>query len=381
MTDQPDPAHADRSNWRTVPFNRWAFHHVPDILPTARIAAGDARVVPRAERSMAGFNLPLEGGSALDFEGFLRITETDGIVILRDGHIVVEAYANGMTADTPHILMSGTKSAIGLLAGILQQRGALAIEATVTDYVPELAGTVYQGVTIRNLLDMRSGVELDAGQAQAYDRAGGWGPVTDAPGLHGFFKGLSGPPARQGGPFRYVSANTDLLGWIMERATGQRVADLLSIHLWRPMGAEHAAWITLDGDGSPRCTGGLGATTRDFARLGHLMLQDGPVVPSAWLTDITGGGDRTAWRDGEWGETYAPLSRSMSYRSGWYVMSEPAPLLFAMGIHGQHLFIDRPNRLVIAKVSSQAIPLDYQAAARTFRAVAEVRRVLADAGS
>lgn len=325
---------------------------------------------------MAGFRLTLADGAVLDFEGFLRTTETDGIVILRDGHLVTEWYANGMTADTPHILMSCCKSAMGLLAGILQQRGELTVESSVTDHLPELAGTVYQGVTLRNLLDMRSGVELEAEQMEGYGHAGGWGPATDRPGLHGFFKGLSGPPAPQGGLFRYVSANTDVLGWIMERATGQCVADLLSTHLWQPMGAEHDGLLTLDRDGDPRCTGGLCATTRDFARLGQLMLDRPPIIPQPWLTDIANGGDKAAWRDGEWGETYAPLSRSMSYRSGWYVMDEPAPLLFALGIHGQHLFIDRPNRLVIAKVSSQAIPLDYLAGARTHRAVAEVRRLL-----
>ena len=80
------------------------------------------------------------------------------------------------------------------------------------------------------------------------------------------------------------------------------------------------------------------------------------VVPLGWVEDIGANGDREAWRTGEFGERFAPLSRSMSYRSGWYVVDGPPRMLFATGIHGQNLFVDEASRLVVAKVSSQGRP-------------------------
>jgi CubicO group peptidase (beta-lactamase class C family) len=146
------------------------------------------------------------------------------------------------------------------------------------------------------------------------------------------------------------------------------------------MGASKAAQITLDWDGAPRPTGGLCATLRDFARVGQLMLEAGAsgatqVVPSAWIDDIGRNGDRAAWKKGEFAQSFGP--RPMHYRSGWYVIDDEPQTLFAMGIHGQHLFVDRGNRLVIAKLSSQPQALDAEATGLTLRAVGAVRTCLA----
>jgi hypothetical protein len=98
------------------------------------------------------------------------------------------------------------------------------------------------------------------------------------------------------------------------------------------------------------------------------------IIPSALIEDIAGNGDRGAWKQGEFAASFG--GRDMSYRSGWYVMSDDPEMLFAMGIHGQNLFVDRTNRLAIAKVSSQGTPIDYLATALTHRAVAEIRNCL-----
>ena len=98
------------------------------------------------------------------------------------------------------------------------------------------------------------------------------------------------------------------------------------------------------------------------------------VVPSSLIADIAGNGDREAWRHGEFAPAFA--GRQMSYRNGWYVFHHAPELMFAMGIHGQNLFVDRVNELVIAKVSSQSVPIDYALSALTYRAVAELVRLL-----
>jgi len=150
--------------------------------------------------------------------------------------------------------------------------------------------------------------------------------------------------------------------------------------LWRPIGAEHAACIAVDREGAPRCTGGLCTTARDLARLGQLVVDGGSrgsrqIIPPALIHDIAANGDPEAWKNGEFAASFG--SRRMSYRSGWYIIHNEPQILFAMGIHGQNLFVDRANRIVVAKLSSQDNPIDYRATALTHRAVAELRRCLA----
>ena len=200
-------------------------------------------------------------------------------------------------------------------------------------------------------------------------------------GLHDFFAHVKGAPAVHGGPFRYVSANTDLLGWVVERATGRPFVTLLSELLWRPMGADTDASMTLDRMGAPRCTGGMSATARDFARIGQLLIDRGrsgsvEIVPERLIADIENNGDPDAWATGEWGAAFAPISKNMSYRSGWYVINDAPQTLFAMGIHGQNLFVDRTNKIVIAKFSSLNDRVDLRALPLTHMAVAEIRRCL-----
>lgn len=367
---------ATLANWRTAPFNRWAFHHVRELVPSAEIAAPRAGHEPwtRADR-----DLPV---------GDLAATDTDGLVILHRGRLVRETYAHGLAAETPHILMSVSKSLLGLLAGVLVGRGQLDPEEPVTALIPELAGTAYRGATIRQLLDMRVGVAFDenylatSGPIIEYRKSTGWNPL--APGespsdLRSFFQHLTKPDGPHGGRFHYVSPNTDLLGWVLERASGLRYADLMSELLWRPMGAEHAAYITVDRLGAPRCAGGICVTTRDLARVGQLIVEGGrhrgvQVVPKDWIDDIFSAGDPEAWKQGPFVPYFPGLP--IHYRSKCYVVRGPEPLLFGFGIHGQHLFVDPTAEIVIAKVSSQAAPLDARRIARTLEMVEQVRRHL-----
>src|SRR5690606_6067183 len=141
----------------------------------------------------------------------------------------------------------------------------------------------------------------------------------------------------------------------------ERYADLVSEHLWRPMGAERDAYITIDRLGAPRCAGGFCATTRDLARLGLLMAEGGKyagrqIIPSAWLDDITTAGDRDAWDAGDFLKYFPGMP--IHYRSKWYVLHGDAPMIFGVGVFGQNVFIDPKNRIVIAKFSSQALPMD-----------------------
>ncbi len=370
-----DQQQADLSNWRTPPFNRWAFRTVEAVIPTVPVPKQ-----PSASESFTVVPVALDDLRLGDvaWPDYLAMTETDALVVLQGDRLVYEYYAPGMGSATRHILMSASKSVVGLVAGILEGAGRLDLETPVSDLVPEIAGTAYRGATIRQLLDMRTGVALSENRmpgtpaSLAYRAAAGWDPAPQgqAPSdLHSFFANLDVASELHGGPFSYVSANTDLLGWVLERASGLDFATLLSQTLWQPLGAEADAAVTIDRQGAPRVTGGICATARDFARLGHPVAQGGAgIVPAAWIDDMARNGDREAWRKGEF--AYFGID-GMSYRSGWYVPAEGT--VFAMGIHDQYLFVDRVNRIVLAKLSSGRVPIDPRAVGLVFAAMQAVK--------
>ena len=375
----PSPAEAQvtLANWRSAPFSKWAFRHVRELIPSAAIAndPDDVRALPVA---------PVEERT-LPLGDFLGATDTDGLVILHRGRLVFERYLNGMTPHTPHILMSVTKSMLGLLAGILAARGVLDPARPVVDILPELKKTGYAGATVRHLLDMRSGIAFEedylatSGPIVEYRKATGWNPLGagESPSdLRGFYQQLTGTDGPHGGIFRYISPNTDLLGWVIERAAGRRYADLMSELLWKPAGAERAAYITVDRLGAPRVAGGMCVTPRDLARIGQLMVEDGrrgatQVIPKEWLDDLATQGDPAAWAAGSFAEYFGRAD--MHYRAKWYVLRGARPLVFGWGIHGQHLFVDRTAQLVIAKASSQTLPVDVDRIRLTIAAVNRLR--------
>jgi CubicO group peptidase (beta-lactamase class C family) len=187
--------------------------------------------------------------------------------------------------------------------------------------------------------------------------------------LHSFYASLKRSDGPHGGRFHYTSPNSDLLGWVIERATGARYADLMSELVWKPAGAERSAYITVDRLGAPRCAGGMCATLRDLARVGLWALEQGRTER------FEREGDPQAWAAGDMAPYYPGLP--MRYRSKWYVLDGEGAARFGMGIHGQNLFVDRVNRTVIAKFSSQAMPMDAARIALTMRGISELRKRLA----
>ncbi|MEM7268900.1 MAG: serine hydrolase [Pseudomonadota bacterium] len=353
---------ATLANWRTSPYNAWAFHHVREIVPSADIpnAPDDVWAIPKAEP-----RLPLARLAKA-----IAASPADAVVVFHDGELIFEDYRNGMNASSPHILMSVSKSMLGLLGGALVGSGELDVDALVTDYVPEVAPTIYQGATVRNLLDMRVSSAFDedytatSGAIIDYRYAANWNPVPEGvePGdLRSFMQKMTERDAGgHGEAFHYVSPNTDLLVWVYERASGMRYADLFSERLWKPMGAESSAYVTVDRIGGARGAGGVNMTARDLARVGQLMIQGGArdgrqVIPESWIRDIEENGDKSAWEAGNFAEKFGALD--MHYRSKWYVHRGDKPLVHGLGIHGQYLFVDRARNLSVAWFSSGAEPL------------------------
>ena len=164
------------ANWRQAPFNRWAFHHVRELLPTAPVPCdgAHARELPHgAPVDLEGIVFQRHGGGRTSVAAMLDATQTDAFVVLRHGRIVAEQYRNGMSVHSPHILMSVSKSLTAIVAAVLEARGVLDPQAPVTGYLPETAGSAFDGASVRHLLDMRTGVRFDE------EYLAGGGPFID----------------------------------------------------------------------------------------------------------------------------------------------------------------------------------------------------------
>jgi CubicO group peptidase (beta-lactamase class C family) len=269
-----------------------------------------------------------------------------------------------MAPDTPHLLMSVSKSVTSAVAGVLAGSGRLDVSAPVTAVVPELAGTSFDGCRVQHLLDMRAGTAFNEDYAdpeadvRTYERVYLWRPSDGRPvpeDAIAYFATLrnDGP---HGGPFRYRSILTDVLAWVIERAGGARFHELVSRLLWRPMGAEFDAEITVDAHGNPMADGGICATLRDAGRFGELYLRRGrrarrEVVPAAWVDDtIRGATDGAqAYLGGEDPSAYPARPH---YRNCWWVDDPGLPFYYASGINGQHIFVHVPSQTVVVKLST-----------------------------
>lgn len=375
------------SNWRKPPFNRWAFSHVCEIVPSAIIENGESSPLPVKEADLSAFVLHEDGGD-LTLDAWLSKTYTDGIVIVHKGNIVYEKYFGELKPNRPHILMSISKSVLGLVYGIVKESKGLDVNTLITDIIHEVKGSAYDNATLQNLLDMRVGVEFDEnylatdGKIIAYRKAQGWDPLTQNDqkiSLREFFATLKETDGEHNQRFHYVSPNTDLLGWAIERITDKRFVDLVSELIWQPLGAEQNGFITVDHIGSPRCAGGINFTTRDVARLGRLFVTNGvangkQIIPESWIQDILHNGDKEAWNCGDFFEFYQ--QKSIHYRNKWYVEHGDHPMVFSLGVFGQNVFIEIDSDLVIAKFSSQPLPLDMEFNALTHRGIDKLRAML-----
>jgi len=372
------------ANWQDPPFSSWAFRHTREVIPTHRIPGAGPAAIPvqpadrpgltAAGSPVGSVTLTRLDGTAATLDDVLASTHTDAFVLLHDGRLVEERYGEGMAPHTPHLVMSVSKSLVSCVTAILAERGLLDPQDLVSRFVPEIGGSGYAGATLRHLLDMRTGVafreaytEPDA-EVRVMERSMGWRPLTagDPVGVYGYLATVR-PDRPHGGGFTYRSADTDLLGWVCERAAGVRMADLISELVWRPIGAEFDAELTCDPVGTAVHDGGVCATARDLARFGQMLLDGGlvgagtaaerRVVPASWLADAREGApdSREAFATSD----HAATMPGAWYRNKfWFIPGSNGTVLMCLGIHGQMVYVDFATRTVAVKLSCWPDALD-----------------------
>ena len=310
LITQPD------SNYFSFPKLRWSVCHLREFLPTEQISRGLGSPVPLdylPPHEFADYREAIDalaftpGGSdkQMSWEESLYANYTDGMLIIHKGRVVYERYFGCLEEDGKHAAMSMTKSLTGLLAEIMVVEGDLDDSLLVRDVVPEIDNSAFASATIREVMDMTTGVKYseDYSDPQAdiwlYSAAASPLPKPeDYEGPDGYWEYLQQvkPEGKHGDQFHYKTINSDMLGWIISRTAGKSVTELASERLWRKMGAEQDAYQTVDGKGVPFAGGGLSAGLRDLGRIGLLMLNEGVIngerlFPAEVVKKIRVGGD------------------------------------------------------------------------------------------
>lgn len=372
MVGSPPPADRtirfeDGSYFR-FPAMRWSVSNFRRLMPTVNVSRGLGAPIPlrralRDDIDAVRF-VPLGGKEPMTWAESLAANYTDGIVVLHKGRIVYERYFGALKEDGQHGAMSVTKSFVGTLGAMLVAEGTLDPAGRVKEYVPELAGSAFGDATLRQLLDMTTGIRFSEDyadpKAEVWSHARAGNPLPkpkDYAGPRSYYEFLQTvrKQGEHGGAFGYKTANTDALGWVIARVTGRSVADLLSERIWRKLGAEQDAYFSVDSIGTPFAGGGLNTGLRDLARFGEMMRNDGmfngqQVVPKAAVEDIRKGGD-----PGRFARAGYRLLPGWSYRNMWWVTHNEHGAFAARGVHGQTVYIDPKAEMVIARYASHPV--------------------------
>ena len=354
---------------------RWAHLHMRELFPTQAIGRGDRpiRMLPVRSVVLDEIRIPHESGNAVTISEWLRQSQTDAFLILHNGAIVREEYFCGMNEYTPHHLWSASKSiSAGVVANLIAL-GKLNEQRPITEYVPELKGTGYDGAILRDLLDMQSGVAWDyesPGETSTWprwERASGLArrlpsePMNES--LYDFM--LKADDIRRqarshGATFYYKESDPQALAWACEKVTGTRFSDLLSEHVWSRIGAERDAYIVCDSLGTSLPWGGISVTLRDFGRWGQAYLDERPerhVVPRPFIEDIRRSWNRTAITDESFPGPRHGLPANAAYRSlHWIYRYQGENVLIAAGNYGQFCAIFPKRKLVFVKLSTYNMP-------------------------
>jgi len=371
----------------------WYMQHVRELSRTARVDGGAVRAAGLREEplDLDGRRVRRAAGGKWTVAEMLRGTCADAVAVLHDGRLVYERYLHAMAPDTIHLCMSVTKSLASCVAANLVELGVLGVDDPVVAHVPELAGGAYEDATVRHLLDMTVGVRYrDEIDDPSYEgarlcRLEGVQPAlaADEPGSAYDFATHVRKEGEHGEVFKYVSLNTIVLGWVMERVTGMPLPQLLGTHVWSGLGAEHEAHIALDGAGSAQLEGGFCCSLRDMARFGQMLCRGGlcgdeRVVPAWWLDDVRRNGDKDAFSAAAESWVQNRSYGGCSYRSCFWVCETADHVSFsAAGWLGQRVYVNQEAGAVIALFSSRPQDKDDEMGADAFQACEDLARMLA----
>lgn len=340
FTGVPQHEHFDRM-YRLLPSRRLtassAPHHFPD---------GPAIDIPDTFDA---------GGSTIDTEHFLNITDTAALLVLHDGAVVHEQYRLTGGPDVQWMSMSVAKSFISALVGIAVEQGHIrSIHDPISDYIEAEPGSAYDGVSIKDVLQMSSGARWNEDYSDPTSDITRLGAAMGEGGSLDRFVATSVPDVPPGTVCQYNSTDTQALGALLVRATGRSITDYMQEHLYEPLGMERDGYWLLDAVGREMAFGGLNLTARDFAKLGELYRHGGmwngrQVVPADWAA-------ASVVADAPHLECGRPVIADGTLPEGygyqWWLMPGGFGNYSAIGVYNQWVYVSPRNRVTIVKLSA-----------------------------
>jgi CubicO group peptidase (beta-lactamase class C family) len=325
------------------------FRNIDRLFPTRRVSAGiDPFPLPKSDRKLQNFRFSSRGKD-YDLYDFLSLNRVSGLLVVKDGGVAFEAYFLGNSRQTRWMSMSVVKSITATLVGMAIHDDYIQdIDDPLVAYLPQLTGTAYDGVTVRHLLQMASGVDWNETYTDAASdrRAMLEAQISGEPGAILRLMASLDRAALPGTRWNYSTGETQVAAALVAAATGKHLADYLAEKLWIPFGMEtDATWWLESPDGLEIGGSGLSATLRDYARFGLFMLSDGvvagkPTLPDGWIEQATSA--KTV--NGE----------VVEYGYMWWPLDHGA--FAAIGIFGQVVYVDPEHQLVVAMWSAQPKP-------------------------
>lgn len=329
------------------------FRNIDRLFPVRTVRRGGrVEPLPPADKPLGVVRIESHG-KTYDLYDYLSLNRVSGLLVLKDGKIALERYELGNTETTRWMSMSMVKSICSTLVGAAIRDGSIrSIDGPLTRYLPTLAGTAYDGVTVRNLLQMASGVRWN----ETYTN-----PASDRRRmLEAQIEGRPGSimelmrslprAAEPGTVWNYNTGETQVAGELIHAATKRTVSDYLSERIWSKVGMESdATWWLESPDGQEIGGSGLSATLRDYGRFGLFCLRGGPgVLPDGWFAEA--------------GSAKVIGGKPVGYGYMWWIPNAAAnPILkdayWANGIFGQSILISPPEHAVIVVWSARPKPL------------------------
>lgn len=348
------------------PALRYSVCHMRQFMPTTVVEAAKNKQYKFKEKydntiESLSF-LPLNSSESMTWEESLSKNYTDGILILHKGKIVYEKYFGELKPDGVHAAMSVSKTLTGTLGALLVAEGKLDENKTGADYVPELKGSAFGDATIRQILDMTTGLNYSEDYSNpnaeiwAFSSAGNpfSKPVSsNAPSNYYEYLETVQKQGEHGNVFAYKTINTDALGWIISSVTGKTIPELLSERIWKPLGTCIDGYYQIDGAGIAFAGGGFSANMRDMAMFGEMIRKMGKfnkkqILPVELIEDIMNRGSQEAFNK----SAYANTLKNWSYRNMWWKTNNEHGAFAARGVHGQTIYIDPKAEMVIVRFAS-----------------------------
>jgi len=358
----------DDGSYFRFPAMRWSVANFRQLMPTVNVSRGTGspgklKRAIRHEIDDVTF-IPIGGDRPMTWRDSLLVNYTDGIIVLHKGRVVYERYFGVLNPEGQHAAMSVTKTFVGTLASMMVAEEALDPQRKVAEYVPELTSSAFGSATVRQVMDMTTGIRFSENyadpNAEVWAHAAAGNPLPKPEGYEGpqsYYEFLQTvkPEGTHGEAFHYRTANTDALGWILARVTGRSVAQLLSERIWSKLGAEQDAYMTVDSIGTPFAGGGLNAGLRDLARFGEMIRKNGfyngqQTIPAVVISDIRAGASKEHFVKAGY-----KLLKGWSYRNMWWITHNEHGAFMARGVHGQALYIDPMAEMVIARFASHPV--------------------------